>query len=254
MDGLRKKRLARRRGILWTAGLVALVASVTSFALGDTGSVSPLIAPAAGVSTSNGEVATVQTGSGITTSITRSNGAASLDSGVVLAAIQVAPSFATQLNVGVFWTDPYDAYAALNNPHAQISVGLYYPVHTGACTNTDSSETDAYVEVSYQSVDYCSVLDATATGSSNVSKGKLIMVKSAPSGFLLPDVTDNNYPTPTACPTSATETTSSWCQPSGVSPDGVIFVCASILTPGGVPPGQQANLANLSFFINATRA
>lgn len=247
------RRLGTRRRLTVIVLALAFVGSVTSFALGDTSTVAPSITPPPGVQ-ANGAVAAVDTS--IATGITRSNGAAQLDSGVVLGAIEVAPSYADKLNVSIYWTDPYDATKALNSPHAQISIGLYYPVESGACHSSDPSQTNAYVEVLYDSVEYCSVLDSSATGSANVFSGKMLLSRRGPFGYLFPDVPDNaSLPT---CPASTAETASyevvsNWCQPSTVTTDGVVFVCASILTPGGIPPGSQATLNSLRFFIDALR-
>ncbi len=238
---------------------VALLATGASFALGNTGTSSTSITPAPGVPT-NGSVASTDTS--IATAVTRSQGQAQLQTGVTLARIEVAPSYAARLRVSVFWTDPYDAGKALNNPNSQISVGIYDPIHTGNCVNTSSSTVAAYVTVTDGvSNTYCSRLDESATGSASVSaSGKLLITSTIPGGYLLPASLDNG--SLSACAsfagTATTETSLPWCEPTATaagaltsSGPGVLYVVASVLTPGGSPQGQQATLNSLSFFIDA---
>ncbi|TAN22880.1 MAG: hypothetical protein EPN30_08025 [Actinomycetota bacterium] len=254
---MRKIKAARKRIYLAT-GIVfgVAVATVSSFALGNSGASSASITPPAGTP-ANGAVASVDTS--IASGVTRSNGAAQLDAGVVLARISVTPIYAAKLKVEVFWTDPYDAAQALNSPHAQISVGLYHPVHTGTCYNTDSTQTDTLVTVT-DGTTYCAALDSAAGGSSNIGGGKILESRSMPSGYLLPAATDNGALSGCvglgtgqipSTPTASAEAALPWCQPASVTGSGALYVVASILTPGGVPPGQQSQLSSLSFFINA---
>lgn len=241
----------RRLTVALVSGVLAITAG--AFALANSATVTPPgITPAAGLA-SNGQVASVDTS--IASAITTSNGSAQLDSGVVLSAIDVAPSYAAKLRIEIDWTDPYDAAKALKTPNAQISVGLYYPIHQGSCVNSDKSETNAWVDVVDGSYNYCSELDGSVTGSSNVgTNGKLFLAKNLPSGYMLSTKADNGSlaTCTTFTGTASTESTLPWCQPEGVSTTGVIFVAASILTPGGIPPGQQATLTSLSFFVQAT--
>jgi hypothetical protein len=235
--------------------LCAALATLSSFALANSGSISTAIKPPLGSPTS-GAVASVDTS--IATNVTASNGSAQLDAGVVLARVSVTPIDAANLKVDVFWTNPYDSTKLLNSPNTQISIGLYHPVHSGSCVNSDSTETDILVSVTDTNGTYCAALDSAARGSSNVGSGKILESPSMPSGYLKPTVSDNGSLATCTTPSSDSSRTSSasveaalpWCQPAGVS--GVLYVVASILTPGGVPPGKQSSLGHLSFYINAT--
>ena len=258
---LKLRTRSKRTGPLAITIVAAmLILTLASFILGNSGIVSTSIAPAPG-SPSNGSVASIDTT--IASSVTRSQGKAQLQTGVTLARIEVTPSFATKLNVSVFWTDPYDAGKALSNPNAQISIGLYHPIHTGTCVNQPSSTVATYIAVTDGSGNtYCSALDTSAGGSANVSaQGKLLITRHLPGGYLIPTVPDGgSLALCTSFGGSANqETALAWCEPSvtaagslTTSGPGVLYVVASVLTPGGAPIGQQATLNALSFFINAT--
>lgn len=251
----------RRGPLAITTLAVALVVTGMAFALGNTGVVSTNIQPAPGVPPS-GSVASTDTS--IATSVTRSQGNAQLQTGVTLARIEVAPSFATKLRVSVFWTDPYDAGKALNNPNAQISVGIYNPIHTGTCTTSATSTVAQYVTVTDGSTSgtantYCSRLDTTATGSSSVSsEGKLLITKRLPGGYLLPTTPAPSNLAGCSSLGSQTESSLPWCEPTATAAGSlttsgplVMYVVASVLVPGGAPIGQKATLSSLHFFVDA---
>lgn len=251
--------VSRRTHLAFATLAAALVVSGASFALGNTGTYSTNIQPAAG-SPAGGEAASVDTS--IVSSVTRSEGNAQLQTGVTLARIEVAAVYAAKLQVSIFWTDPYDANAVLNNPNAQISVGIYHPIHTGTCVNKAKSTVAQYVTVTDGTGNtYCSKLDESATGSASVSSSdKLLLTRTIPGGYLMPTVADSG--SLLACTsftgTASAEASLSWCEPTGTasgtlasSGPGVLYVVSSILTPKGIPQGQQSNLNSLSFFVNA---
>ena len=249
-----------RMAALGAVILVAAGATVTSFALANSGSVSASIQPAAGAP-SGGQVASVDTAIASSISVTNGdNGSANLDTGVVLGRISVTPVDAASIKAEVYWTDPYDATDELRSPNAQISMGLYYPVHDGSCvTASKGTWINTYVDVTDSGTTYCAVLDKTAVGSGNVADGKILESVHQPGGYLLPDLTDGgSLPSCSSVASTSYSTVeqspSNWCQPSSVSGSGVIYVASAILTPGGVPQGQQSQLKSLSFFINVTRS
>lgn len=251
--------IAARKGRFAVAAIVvALAATVSSFALGNSGTVATNVTPASGVP-SNGSVASVDTS--ITSTVTRSQGNAQLQTGVTLGRIEVADAWAAKIQISVFWTDPYDGGKVLNNPNSLISVGIYDPIHTGTCVSTASSTVAQFVTVTDGlSNTYCSRLDEAATGSANVSSvGKLLLSRSTPGGYLKPQTLDGG--SLSACGsyagTAPGESSLSWCEPAATaagsltpSGPGVLYVVGSILTPGTSAIGQQATLSTLHFFVN----
>lgn len=243
-------RLSRRGPLAITALAMALLATSASFALGDTGEVTTSIAARAGLQ-ANGDVALVDTS--IATGVTRTEGNAQRDYGVVLARIEVAPSYAANLRVSVYWTDPEDGYDALDSPDAQIAVGIYHPISTGTCA-TSQDEVD-YVTVTDGTNQYCSEIDTQATGSANVSpSGELLLARHLPGGYLLPSL-----PYPTSAPQcgGSPSTPVAWCWPAATAQvtsagPAVLYAVASVLTPGGAPPGQQSTISHLSFYVDAS--
>ena len=107
----------------------------------------------------------------------------------------------------------------------------------------------------YGSDYYCALLDTGATGSSSVAtsgsdQGELLLSKTLLSGFLLPSATAPSSPAP--CADDGNSSPSTWCTTTGQGTDQLtMFVVASILTPGGVPRGQQAEAGNLDFYVGA---
>ena len=251
-----RKRMAALGAVI----LIAAGATVTSFALANSGSVSASIQPPAGAP-SGGQVASVDTSIASSISVTKGdNASANLDTGVVLGRISVTPVDAASIKADIYWTDPYDATDELRSPNAQISMGLYYPVHAGSCvTASKGTWINTYVDVTDSGTTYCAVLDKTAGGSGNVADGKILESVDQPGGYLLPDLTDSgSLPTCSSVASGSYSTVeqspSNWCQPSSVSGPGVIYVASAILTPGGIPQGQQSQLKSLSFLINVTRS
>lgn len=259
LDSSRRNR--KRMTALAAVILVAGISTVTSFALANSGSVSATITPPPGAP-SSGQVAAVNTAIATGVSVSGSDsGEADLKTGVVLGRVSVTPADSASIKVEVYWTDPYDARDELKSKHAQISMGLYYPVHSGGCVSaSEKTWVNTYVNVTdTNGTTYCAVLDKTAGGSSNVADGKIMESVHQPGGFLFPNITDSgSLP---ACSSVASsnyatveQSPSNWCQPGSVSGSGTIYVASAILTPGGRPQGQQSQLKSLSFFINVTRS
>lgn len=238
--------LARRRrcrAIAVAAVAVSLLASVTYW-LAASGTTTTSIAPAPGLSP-EGTVADVVT---MSTSVTRSNGAASLQTGKTIAKLLAAKDFTNKIKVSVAWTNPVDAAKVLLNPNAQISLGLYRPVSAIASGNCSTS---GALKVTDGATSFCTLLDSAAGGSTSVSGGQLLLSQSILTGFLAPTV---NGSTTAACAADAGGPTA-WCQPSTAlagADQRLLYVVASILTPGGIPQGQQSQVGGLAFYVKTT--
>jgi len=253
--GVRPAR-RRRRALALALVALALAATVAAFALGGTGSTGAKIEAVAG-STSAGVAEIVP----LNSKVTRSNGGAQLQAGVALDRIAVAESEANNIQVLVAWTNVKEAANVLRNPNAQISVGLYHPIHTGACTSSNEKlgkednvvapEVTITDEWEAKKQTLCGKLDEGAKGSASVSeKGKLLLGTKLISGFIDPQE---------AGPGSLAEceaTGTKWCEPESVPASAhqlALYLVASIVTPGGIPQGQQPEGTSLEFFARARR-
>ena len=245
MEILRAPHRRRRAAAIVFVG-AALFASVGSF-LATTGISSPSVAPPPGTP-SSGNVADVTT---YTSTVNRTNGAAQLQVGVTLAKIVVSSLFSNGIRVNIDWTNTAQAAKVLNNPNVQISIGLYHTIHTGSCNTSSPGNVDAPL-VSITDTDsntYCAALDQGATGQFASPTGKLLLAQNQVGGFLLPSVDGSGALA--ACASSGTDT-NTWCQPASLSSNAnqrVLFVVASVVTPGGIPQGQQPSLATMSFYV-----
>ncbi|MDQ4212475.1 hypothetical protein [Microbacterium capsulatum] len=234
--------------------LVSLVVS-GSYWLASTGGSSPAISPPAGAPAS-GEVAEVTP---LSSTVTRPNGGALLQSGVALAKLQMSYQMANAIRVDVSWTNAVHAAQVLNNPNAFISTGLYHAIHTGSCVNATAGSVAApLVNVTdTDSVVYCAALDQGTTGMVD-SAGKLLLGGSQVNGYLAPAMAGSNALSACAAapgsPTLAQEEAQAACQPASASnaSQNTLFVIASIVTPGGIPQGQQASLSSLTFYVRAS--
>lgn len=244
----------RRRALALTAIAIAIAAGVAAFTLGNTGGGALGINPLPGAT--NGEVANITS---MSSNVTRSNGGASLQTGVALARVAVAEEAANHLKLNVSWTNAQEGGQVLSNPHAQISVGLYHPIHTGECTGetekaaTKGKEVEApYVNITDEEgakQKLCGALTSAGGSGSVSSAGKLLLATNLIGGYLAPSLQGKaSLP---ACGASTVE----WCQPESVTEvnQDVFYLVASIVTPGGIPQGQQEQLGSLKFFVNAKR-
>jgi hypothetical protein len=226
--------------------------TTTGYWLATSGVSSPTISPLPGTS-SSGEVATVTP---MTSAVTRSNGSAQLQVGVALAKIVIASTLANHFRLHIAWTNAQQAGQVLNSPNAQVSMGVYHPIHTGNCNATNSTNVDApLVNITdpANSATYCGALDQSATGSGSVSStGKLMLATGLFTGFLSPALAPGG--SISSCAASGVDT-GSWCQPSSVtsSTQRALFLVASVVTPGAIPQGQQSSLSSLYFFEEATQ-
>jgi hypothetical protein len=133
----------------------------------------------------------------------------------------------------------------LNNPNVAIWVGIYYPIYQGTCSGTTKTVEETLATMVYDSTDYCTQLDTTALGKL-VDAGKLILTRELISGQIQPKASDASI---SPCATDDTNTT--WCRPTGVNANkNVLFVGATIVTPGGKPQGQQNNVSDLKFYFS----
>lgn len=240
----RTGRRARRRAVAILVVSAAFFASATYWLA--TGASTFTISPPPGAPAS-GAVAEVTS---MSSSVTRTNGGAQLQTGVALARLATSKMAANHLRVEVSWTNAVDGARVLNNPNAQISVGVYHTIHTGACNSVSQSVDAPLVNVTdTDSNSYCAALDQGATGKFVSSTGKLLLGQNQISGYLVTSVDGSG--SLSACAPSASDT-DAWCQPVSVSNSSqrALFVIASIITPGGIPQGQQPQLNSLSFYTD----
>lgn len=240
----------RRRAIALIASALAVVAAVGTFMLGGTGSSSPSIKELPGAN--SGAVAQVTE---LSSAVTRPNGAAQLDAGVALDRLLIAEEASSHIQVSAFWTNVQEAAKVLLNPNAQLSIGLYHPIHTGECSATDD-ESNKGKEVDAPRVTIedtnkeklCGALDEAAKGSASVSgTGKLLLSKGLIGGYLRPSLNGEKL---SACAASGT----SWCKPATAGEhQAALYLITSIVTPGGIPQGEQAQASKLNFYTKVKR-
>lgn len=236
----------RRRAIAFAAAAFAFLATGTYW-LAASGSTTPTIGAPDGVA-ADGSVAEVGT---MSTSVTRSNGGAYKETGKTIAKLKIAKGYTSELRVSVVWTNPVHAAKVLNNPHAQIVMGLYRPVSlkgAGACSTAGA------LAVTDGATTFCTVRDGAATGSSSVSSsGELLITQQELAGFLSPTISAasaSSCVTDTGAPTT-------WCQPSTTyvtANERLLYLIASITVPGGIPQGQQNQVGTLDFYVQAKLA
>jgi hypothetical protein len=245
----RRTSRARRR-LLALAAVGVSLAGTSGAYLADSALTVPVISVAPGTPAS-GALAEVTP---MSPSVTDGQG---LQVGVALARVTLASASLNQVRIEVDWTSATITPRVLHNPNVQISVGIYHTVHSGACNTNVKSTTEPIVNITdTNSATYCAVLDEATTGTLvNPSNGKMLLSKNAIGGTLLPQATSSG--TAAACAASAAAETLSdtWCNPTSVTNANsrALFVVASILTPGGVPQGQQPTLTTMSFYVNARR-
>lgn len=248
----RRSLLRAHRGALALLAVAVAFITTATYWLATTGATSPSIGALPG-SSSTGAVADV---TAMSSSVTRTNGSAQLQTGVALDKVVVAKTASNHFRLVLAWTNAQSGAQVLNNPNAQISVGVYHPIHTGNCVGAAGSDVDSpLVNITDpdNSQSLCGSLDQSATGSSSVSStGKLLLAQNLVSGFLDPAL--DGSATLSAC-ASAVDDNGGWCQPSSVSDSNkrALYLIASIVTPGGIPQGQQASLTSLTFFTKVRR-
>ena len=249
----RAHRRRRSRAVAVTAVAVALLVT-TVYWLSASGATGTNITAPPGLT--NGAVAAV---SAMSSTVTASNGGAQKDTGVTLAKLFVAQDFTTKITVSIAWTNAVNANKVLNNPNAQIVVGLYHPIAT---TTSGGSCPNPQVKVSDSGSYFCAAEDTTAGGSQAVSGGELFLAQSLVTGYVTPSVSGA-----TAGTNPCTSTSIGWCQPTGTdatnigtgitggfgSAQRLIYAIASITVPGGAPPAQQQQLTSLTFDIAVAR-
>ena len=236
----------RRRRALALTGLGLSFFGTVGFWLAATGVVTNSITPPAG-SPSNGSFATVLP---LSTTVNRTNGGAQLQTGVALARIALSSAVVTSARVDVDWTNVGAAASILGNPNAQVSIGLYYPIHTGNCFTSTPGNVDApFINLTdTDNNTYCVTLDQGSTGRYVSPTGKLLLAQNQVGGYLIPSVSTNTI---SACTTATVDVTGTPCQPASItdSAQRALWVIASIVTPGTIPQGVQPTLSTLSFFI-----
>lgn len=243
----------RRQTFALVAIAVAILASVAAFGLANTGNSEAEIKPLPG--SEGGAVAVV---TAMSSKVTRPNGGAQLNTGVALARIAVAQAAASHIRVNVSWTNVQEVSGGiLGNPNSQISIGLYHPIHSGECTSSDK-ESNKGKEIAAPRVTIedtnaeklCGALDEASTGSSTVSaEGKLLLTKTLIGGFMEPSIAGK------AALNACSATAEAWCHTETVKDENQdpLYLVASIVTPGGIPQGQQSVAGSLKFFVNVKR-
>ena len=233
-------RLHRSRRALVAIALVAAVVTSTVFWLADSGS---LALPAAAIpqgTGSSGQLATFTALTPSTVTIPQGQGAQIIN-GVVLGKAAVAAGFANKLRVDIGWIDPQNAGRVFNNPNGWLTFGIYYPIHTGACIAGDPTGALSVTDGSQ----LCTALNTQGTGPL-VNNGQLTINPTMLTGFIMVAATDPSSTSPCA------GTGSGWCAPSGLAQfQNLFYIIASVNTPGGIPPGQQAGLTTLNFYLSA---
>jgi hypothetical protein len=236
-------RLHRSRRALVVIALVAAAVTTTFFWLADSGL---LALPSAAIpqgTGSSGQLATFTALTPSTVTIPQGQGAQIIN-GVVLGKAAIAAGFANKLRVDIGWIDPQNAGRVFNNPNGWLTFGIYYPIHTGACVqNTDPTGALSVTDGSQ----LCAALNTQGTGPL-VNNGQLTINPTMLTGFIMVAATD---PSPTSL---CAGTGSGWCAPSGLglsANQNLFYIIASVDTPGGIPPGQQAGLTTLNFYLSA---
>lgn len=244
-------RLRRRLAVI---AIVVAAAATGTYFLAASGTTGLSISPPAGLPAS-GAVAEVTP---MSSTVTRTNGGATLQTGVTVAKIAVAASYSNKIRVEIFWTNANQSISVLNNPDAQISIGVYHAIHTGNC-NTDIGSGATIVAplinlTDTDSATYCVSLDQTATGSPSVSSaGKLLLERNLVGGNLNPGVDASSALS--ACASNISNDNDVWCQPASITNANqrALFVIASVTVPGTIPVGQQASVSTLGFYVKVRR-
>lgn len=227
--------------------------SIATFTLASTGTNTASIQPATNLPNGNAADLTA-----INSAITRPNGNAHIQAGVLIGRVNVAKGFGNLVKVDIAWLDPNDSSQVLNNPNAQVYVGLYHPIAENtsslACGAQSPSVGSKLIDVTDTGAGtdhfYCAEIDDSATGSL-VTSGNLIITATNISGYVRETAGDSSAG---ACPTTATEG-NPWCHPTGLdSGQNELWVALTIVTPGGKPAGQQNNLSSLSFYAQVSAA
>jgi hypothetical protein len=238
----------RTRRMLPVLALALVAVSVSTFWLADSGALAlpqPAVPFPVGTG-ANGQIATFTALNPSNVTVPHDQGAQKID-GVLLGKVTVAAGFASRLNVNISWLNPNDAGRVLHSPKAWITFGLYYPIHTGVCTDGDPDGSKTLTDGSA----LCAALNKQATGTL-VHEGELKINATMLTGLIIETATDPGLPsTCVAPPTPPTPPSTTWCAPSGLVNQNVFYVAASIDTPGDDPPGQQSQIGTLSFYIAA---
>jgi len=236
-------RARSRRGRIGLAALALALAgtSIATFWLADSGALALPQAPTPSGAAANGSIATFATLAPPTITVPETGGAQRID-GVPMGKLSIAAGFASKVKVDISWLDPKNAGGVLKNPNAWITFGTYYPIHTGVCLDTDAVGSQIITEGAST---ICVAPNTQGTGLL-VRAGRIIINASMLSGFIVVTATDPASP-PTCGPTGST-----WCAPPGTPINqNLLYIVASIDTPGGTPSGQLPQLTTLNFYIAA---
>lgn len=253
-----RRRARRRRGAVALASLSLSLLATSGYWLAATGVETTSIIPAPG-SPVSGNYADL---TAMSPTVTSGNGEAQLQSGVALEQIVLSSAVTGHTNVNIAWTNATYVEQILHSPWAQISLGLYYSVHSGVCNYPhDQSEDSPLVNLTDPNGQpYCAALDQSATGPSVSESGKLLLARNQVVGSM-----QMNMPTGSisACSSSTSNPdTLTWCQPSSDTSNmnqRVLWVIATVTVPGdnnsgndnGLP-GQQSVVSALNFYFSVS--
>ncbi|MEX2323742.1 MAG: hypothetical protein WEA29_08255 [Acidimicrobiia bacterium] len=243
---LRRRAARQRRGLLIGVVTVAFAWSLASFFGSGSGGASggASLIPGLGGSGQVAEVTPVTPDT-----VTVPTGAANLQAGVQFARVDVAANYHQRVRISLSWTNGKQFSVQTNVAGWQISVGLYYPVRTTACSGSDEAHA---VTVAISSVDHCFYRDITAIGPGVAQvqnprdlRGTQLLAVSRIVASLRPQIDQSAAG---ACTTIGTTP----CYLDGNADKRQLWVIASLLNPGNVPPpGSQPDIT-LDLHIKAS--
>lgn len=259
-SALARTRTSRRgRAVLVAAVTLVLAGTSLSFLAGSGTSAPVTVLPGAAA---NGSVASVRP---LSDTVTIPKNGASQLFGVKFSRIDVAAAFSTKIRITIAWQNPSEFARKTGTSAWQIRIGLYYPVHTGACLGTAPDLANQAVNVTLTQAEsfnnavsgqvFCAYRDLAALGPGAVTtaghedQGTQLVATNYLVASLHPKTSASSTPACTVLGTAV-------CAPAGLNVNQrTYFVVGSLLNPGGnQPPGQVEQLLGMDLFVRATKA
>lgn len=255
-----RRRMRRRWRALLAMGLVGALAWAAISFVADAGTSGATVGTVPGVA-ADGSIANI---TALADSVTRPGGGANLQAGVKFARIDVAETYHRAFRASLSWMNPTDFKKTSQVANWQIRFGVYYPVHNGSCTGTDTSTNDDALSVTVPdgAIDdldadpdtICVYRDLSAAGprvttaSGNAHRGTQLLATDVLVGELHPKIDQSGA---AACGGSGTTPCLLFDTPgNNVS----YFVIGSLLNPAGhVPPGQSDSIEPMQIHVQAKR-
>lgn len=210
-----------RLGLLLGAAAAVLLLGTGGAFLASAGTSGAVVtAPALSAGSGGGGLGAAVAVTPVSQTITVSEGRAQLVAGQETARIAIASGATGTLLVNAAWLDPQDAYGVLNSPHAFILVGLYQEDTTSTSALTTGTSTG------------CPTGEDQVTDSVNGTLCLSEMTSGNTLGTLTRSGADVLLHTP-------------------VSSLSDVYVLTSIYSGNIAPPGQQASLPQLQFYVGA---